>query len=172
MNPKRLIELMRQVNLMTGSNESSVESKLPFDQEKEKFKYLEPKDIRNWALTRLGHEGMMLEKIYRQNRVVEKSATQGVGSENSGVSSELTKEDEEGMGVSIGNEHHYHNVQPDNGDAKNNLPMLLGAGLIGAGLYFGLKDKESPPIDDKPPAATTEVRLGFGTPEYVDTDKK
>ena len=92
--------------------------------------------LRHWMQTRLGHEGMMLEKIRRQNRIVEQLAAQTRDGKFSGGAVPSVPEGED-MGVSIGNEvhHHYASEQPARTPAK--LPGVLGKLAVAASILAG-----------------------------------
>jgi len=68
---------------------------------------------RNWANARLAHEGMMLEKIRRQNRIAELDARNAMTGETENTEGwPQTDGKGDDMGVSIGNENHYHYPEP------------------------------------------------------------
>lgn len=95
---------------------------------------------------------MMLDKIQRQTKIVEDT----VKAQQSEAGIEPS--DGEEMGVSIGNENHYHGKQ--NGWA---LPMaaLLGGAITGASLLYGLSQGTGSGQDKD---TLTNVTAGFGTP--------
>ncbi len=69
---------------------------------------------KHWPRVRLGHEGVMLDKITRQNRCVEtlaRNAMTGKLDDTEGWpgSGEPDAEGGDGMGVKIGDEIHHHN---------------------------------------------------------------
>jgi hypothetical protein len=122
--------------------------------------------LRNWANMRLGHEGMMLDKITRQNRIVEVLARNAATGDVSDVSGWPEGDD---MGVNIGNEIHYHGgnpapVQPMEKTpaptASKVLPWILAAAaaLGGAGLTSVLLDRE--------PAVKPSVVAPVDFPQY------
>jgi len=125
-----------------------------------KHQFLEKKDVRNAALLKtIGHEAMVMDKIMRQNKIVE-NTVHGVQNQ-SGMDTSNPSGDEEDMGVSIGNETHYHYQQQtpvppkqdaNNTSSKNNwgIPVsIIAAGaMTGAGLYF--KDDPNNNIQDVP----------------------
>lgn len=125
------------------------------------------KIARNVALKHLTHEGIMLEKIMRQNRMAEKIAdVAATGKADSIVP-------EEDMGVAIGNEYHEHNenhyhVAPEATSVtttpattekpslarKVALPLLCGAlGIGGPIAGFVLSQWW-----DKPESSTTVIQ--------------
>jgi hypothetical protein len=118
---------------------------------------------------------MMLDKILRQNKMVE-DGVKGLRHEN-GVGSTYTNADiphnEEDMGVNIGNESrteniHYH-TQNGGFTAGNMLALplsILLAGVIsGAGLYFGLKDNPQEQAKPQTPDSTAGLIVDFGEPK-------
>ena len=129
----------------------------------DKFKYL-------WGLVRLGHEGVMLDKIVKQNAIVRQVAT---GAARGNFDNLDAKEIEE-MGVSIGNETHNH-IQKT---AAGMIPLLataLGGTGLGAAavMYWALQNA---PTDKgeaaQPPAAATpnddtntQYEFGLGFPK-------
>lgn len=130
-----------------------------------------PEILDQWAQIRLGHEGMMLDKIQRQNRIVEttvKSMQREAGYTESGSEPEAADE----MGVSIGNrithEHHYQQTN-SGGGMKAALIGLAASALLGpaAGVatHFLLSDRSTPVVDTDTDTRT-EVTPGFGEPEW------
>lgn len=105
----------------------------------------EDKFKRLMVLTGLAHEGAMLAKMQRQNRIVEdiakRTANGTIGKESGG--DDMPEDDT----VSIGNEYHYHYQgdaksqegaqTPASAAVKNGLGTLgkvaLGAALLGTG---------------------------------------
>lgn len=106
------------------------------------------KGIRTVYLNRVAHMGMMLDKVNRQNRRVERyekfAATGNV------KDLDAPESEDEDMGVAIGNEYHYHVQQPTtttsaqtpaptvaekakSGFGKFVMAAALGAGSLGAG---------------------------------------
>ena len=120
--------------------------------------------LRNWAYTRLGHEGMMLDKIDRQNRIVEVLARNAATGDVGDVRGWPEGDD---MGVNIGNEIHYHGThaqQASTQSAEAPKPaapspavklwpwaLAAAAGLAGFGLPYVFNRP------DPPPAAETEL---------------
>ena len=157
---------------------------------------LREKDVRNLALLRIGHEGVMMDKINHQNQAVMdsvKGLQKEAGYEVSKPNPNSSGEDD--MGVSIGNEsrtetHHHYQQEPDkmsasNGNEQNKpaasdwkLPAsILAAGaLTGAGLYLS-RDQPSnaiinPPAVvapiDRDSAIDTSIGVGFGQPQKIE----
>ena len=121
--------------------------------------------LRNWMFARLGHEGMMLGKIVRQNRMVEDLARCAATGDLSKMGETM---DEDDTGVSIGNETHNHYQASQSSKVWPVLAAaLLGGGLVLAAMQF-LPD-ETP---EKPPAVTdtdtdtvNRYDVSFGVPE-------
>lgn len=126
----------------------------------------------------MGHEAMMLEKIMRQNKIAEDNAKQMAG---------LSVSQDEDMGVSIGNETHYHyqggqQSQPANGasgpaSTGRLLPAAVLAALVGGPVatWWMMQDTQPPPQPtlNEPSAVVdtdtlTEVFPGFGEPRDVE----
>lgn len=63
---------------------------------------------KHWPRVRLGHEGMMLEKIQRQSRCVETLARNTMTGKMGDVTGWPSSGEEEDMGVNIGDHIHYH----------------------------------------------------------------
>lgn len=119
------------------------------------------KFLRHWMQTRLGHEGMMLEKIQRQSRIVEQLAAQTREGKFSGGAVASVPEDE--MGVSIGNEVHHH--YPEAAKTLGTLgKLLLALSLLagGAGVGAVLTELLAP---DPPPAVDTDTATDVTFPE-------
>lgn len=115
--------------------------------------------FRMWAQTRLAHEGMMLEKIGRQNQIVQQNATALMAEAHGGQLPEV-----EEMGVSIGNETHNTYTVPaaNGGTLQKLLPWILAAGLGGGLLWSQWPDR---PAGDDDTDTVIEYTPGFGTPE-------
>ena len=133
--------------------------------------------LRNWAYTRLGHEGMMLDRIDRQGRIVEVLARNTATGDLSDMQGWPEGDD---MGVNIGNEIHYHNTQspqlapqpietptpptqqPAPSPAAKLWPWALAAaaGLAGFGLPYVFTRP------DPPPAAEVEFPPFPAIPQY------
>ena len=64
---------------------------------------------KNWILTRLGHEGLMLDSIQKQGAIVRDSVR---WLQDSARVKHTEGEGGEAMGVNIGNEIHYHGWTP------------------------------------------------------------
>lgn len=159
-----------------------------FDHETVGHGVLRKKDLRMMGLLRIGHEGVMMDKINRQNRIVEDSVKGLQKEAGYETSQDPSNEDgEEDMGVSIGNEtrteHHYHYEQPkteekpvaeENKTSKWLMPAaILGAGaLTGAGIYAS-KEPSNPPAvvvpDDKDTMIDTDIAVGFGKPQKIES---
>lgn len=120
---------------------------------------------KNWADVRLAHEGMMLDKIGKQNQIVRDSIRKIQGGD--------MQSEGDDMGVNIGNEIHYHQESQTNSPIKSLASKLapyvigaLGAGVVGIGVA-ALSDKAMPAA----PAAATDTDTvnqyngGFGEPE-------
>lgn len=124
---------------------------------------------KHWARVRLGHEGMMLEKIQRQNRIVEVNARNTMTGKSDDVTDWPKSEGDE-MGVDIGDEIHNHYYPPSPATetsakkpattlAKAALAAALLAGGGGAGLgvpwLMGMFDKPAIERPAEPPQAET-----------------
>lgn len=142
---------------------------------------------RNWANARLGHEGMMLEKIMRQNRFVEVSARNamtGTPGDTNGLPSMSGEGDD--MGVNIGNEIHYHVTSPQTEPAAKTgetplslmtpslmskaMPYALAAALGLGGIALGMCWQQGSPPPATPGAVdnSKDYSFGFGTPKRVE----
>lgn len=113
------------------------------------------KTIKNHMLVRLGHEGMMLDKVLKQNKIVRDGVRAFQRGETTVNAAAATEDD---AGVNIGNEIHYHGVSqpaapvtptvappaaptPAPAPAASNpwkTAALLGAGAIAAGVPASL----------------------------------
>lgn len=69
------------------------------------------KGIRTVYLNRVAHMGMMLEKVNRQNRRVERIEKFAATGDAKDLNAPDSEKDED-MGVAIGNEYHYHVQAP------------------------------------------------------------
>lgn len=188
---------------VTSSEQESAPDNIPSEEEIEGMfsdvdkdeaeeKIIRNKDARNWSLTHLAHRGMMMDKIMRQNKIVE-NTVKGLQNE-SGIDTENL--DEEDMGVNIGNESTTKNyyveqaapapppqlppqiIMPEpkapEPQKTNWLPAsILAAGaLTGAGLLYS-KDNPEPTVPPaQPPAvvkpeADYDIGVGFGTPTPI-----
>lgn len=144
---------------------------------------------RNWMNTRLGHEGFMLEKIARQQAIVEANARFAATGDSSQLAKEITPTEIEGdgMGVSIGNkEYHVHyempasntntttstvEATPQVGSSTTNTlgklaaaGALLGAGglgTLGAGLAIDYLTKPEPTVVVQPAQQDTDTNAGL-----------
>lgn len=149
-----------------------------------KHKFLKKKDARNAALLRMGHEGVMMEKMMRQNKIVEntvKGLQEQAGYPTSAADPNSPSEEDD-MGVNIGNEtkteNHYHYQQPaqpqpehQTSKQSNLVPAaILAAGaLTGAGLYFSKPDPAPPSQVIVEPSKPNDydIGVGFDEPEPI-----
>jgi len=146
-----------------------MESKIPeLDTPKTWPEWLKEKIAPEWAMIRLGHEAMMLDKIQKQNKIV----LDNVRSLNSsgGMGGGAGEEGEDDMGVNVGNTTHNHysteTVQTSQGSTLGKLATaaaLLTAGGAGA---LGLASYLKPDYHVAPPAmvdtdSDTTVEGGF-----------
>lgn len=129
--------------------------------------------MENWAGTRLAHEGIMLDKIQRQNRIVQDSVQHLQREAGYEVSDLEASEEDDGMGVSIGNKinhTHYHQEKSDSGGLKSAMIGLAAAAVLGplAGVVtnWALNDKDEP--QESRVGAFIDLVPGFGEPEWVD----
>jgi len=68
---------------------------------------------KHWPRIRLGHEGLMLDKIDRQHRIVETLARNTMTGDMKDVAGWPGNEGDDAMGVNIGDHIHYHQaVEP------------------------------------------------------------
>lgn len=125
-----------------------------------------------FMFTRLGHEGMMLDKIQQQTRSVLRLAEQA----KTGNFQASPESAEDEMGVSIGNEVHYHVQGGDTSTvaaapalgklATAGIGVLLGGGGVGlATLLSSLLSGQEPTPPPVPPAIvapgdSTDWKLG------------
>lgn len=144
------------------------------------------KGVRTVFLDRVAHVGMMLEKMQRQNRRVERLEKFAATGEVADL--EVPANEEDGMGVNIGNENHYH-VElkeppasptvtpaqpvpvPTASTGNGMLPTLLvGAAMLagGAGLGYIVNDLLRPTPADTTPSPTTGTDLDTDTVMVVD----
>ena len=101
----------------------------------------------DWARMRLGHEGMMLAKIQRQNRIVEHVAAQTRDGKFTGGPVPSVPEGED-MGVNVGNETHNHyesKSRPLGSLGKLIVAASLLAGGAGAGVVVNQLLPSAPP---------------------------
>lgn len=99
---------------------------------------------KHWPRARLAHEGMMLEKIQRQQRCVEVNARNAMTGDTTDTDGWPEEDDE--MGVKIGDEIHHHHPKP----SSKILPYVLAAalGATGGGLAllpWLLSNRPEPP---------------------------
>src|SRR5690242_17641268 len=81
------------------------------------------KGIRTVYLNRVAHMGMMLDKMNRQNRRVER--IEKFAATGDPKTLDAPDEENEEMGVNIGNEYHYHGILPP--DAPQPAPAVTPA---------------------------------------------
>jgi len=102
---------------------------------------------KHWPRIRLGHEGMMLDKITRQNRCVEVLARNAMTGEMDNAEGWPGQEGDDDMGVSIGDTIVNHNYPqpsepnvpaPSKSLAAKALPWLLGAAIPASGAMGAL----------------------------------
>lgn len=95
--------------MSTGETTAELPTPPDWDQTPEEFSQ---EFKQQWMQTHLAHQGMMLDKIQRQQAIVEATARFAATGDSAQLASEITPqgvEDAE-MGVSIGNkEYHVHN---------------------------------------------------------------
>jgi len=129
--------------------------------------------LRYWGYARLGHEGMMLDKIQRQTRIVEVLARNAATGDVEDMRGWPGTGDGDDMGVNIGNEIHYHGgngaerpstALPATAEQpkKNWLLPLALAGALGTGAAIPLAMDALRP--DATPAVTEPVEIEF--PQY------
>ncbi len=104
----------------------------------------------DWARMRLAHEGMMLEKIQRQNRIVEQLAAQTRDGKFTGGPVPSVPEDEN-MGVSVGNETHNHYGGGETKSLGSLGKLIVAASLLAGGAGAGVVVNQLLP--SAPPAA-------------------
>jgi len=135
------------------------------------------KGIRTIYLNRVAHMGMMLEKMNRQNRRVERLEKFAATAD---VKDLDAPEDEEDMGVNIGNEFHYHGITPQaalpnqpetavskpttdaSSTASKLAPAVVALSMLGGGAGVGyiINDlwKQPAPVQSSPDTDTvTEI---------------
>ena len=90
--------------------------------------------LKNWARVRLGHEAMMLDKIDRQNRIVEQLAQNQMTGDSKNIDLWPPKEDEGDMGVNIGDTINYHTTPTATSTFAKAIPYVISAAaLLGGG---------------------------------------
>jgi hypothetical protein len=106
---------------------------------------------KHWPRTRLAHEGMMLEKINRQNRIVETLARNTMTGDTADVTGWPGNEGDDAMGVNIGDHIHYHQALSEQTETpaaaaaetplklSTWLPYLVAAATAIGGYYAGQK---------------------------------
>lgn len=169
----------------TDTEQESKQNGTPID-EPISPKTWKEKITRSWSLLRLTHEAAMIGKFERQNKIVEDQVKTML--KNSGQGSGPEEGDE--MGVSVGNENHYHiqvlpEKPPDQPKPDPPAPpdpprpdpprqptsrytpfqaamiaALLSTGVVGPLAYWAGR----PGVDTDTDTAT-DVRPGFGEPE-------
>lgn len=167
-------------NLQT-SGEGSVSQLAGQETPETETPLVDPEVVNLWAMTRLAHEGMMLDKIQRQSRIVEDSVKHL--QKEAGISTEEPEpqgdEESEQMGVSIGNKvthQHYYSQKTENettagsnGGLKAAILGLAASALLGpaAGVATHWFLSEDEPAETTPSTDTTsDVTPGFGVPEW------
>ena len=129
--------------------------------------------VSNWANLRLGHEAMMLDKIQRQNRIVEDT----VRGQQKDLGYESTLDQDDEMGVSVGNKiTHIHQQEPEK-KGSSLIPLAMaaaagatglgGLGAAGAAITYALT-KDSTQIILNEPAVNPGADPGFGKPVWKD----
>lgn len=136
---------------------------------------------KHWVRVRLAHEGMMLEKIQRQNRIVEVNARNTMTGKVDDVTDWPSREGKE-MGVDIGDHithHHYPAPPPLPSPAqqpKSQFPKLLAkvaitAALVGSGAGAGAAMPWLLGMFDKPaPPAVVAPAIGYSD-GYMEVEK-
>lgn len=146
--------------------------------------------MRLWMQSRLAHEGMMLDKIQKQNEMVRELA---VKSANGTIGRDHKMPSGDDMGVRIGDEVHNHFWPPTHGKGtKPTEPTqptaptpqqpsstndwlksaLLAAGLLGAGagataIYnYATAPSEPPKFTDTNSAIISGVDISTGKPPW------
>lgn len=136
---------------------------------------IDPEILEQWAQLRMGHEGMMLDKIQRQNRIVEDTVK--AQQQQAGYESTVDGDDE--MGVSIGNK--TYNIQPVPQQPQviqaptaqkpdliskiaTPLAVMAAGAMTGGGAWFGLAGSQAVPAAV---GSFTEVTGAFGKPVDV-----
>lgn len=84
--------------------------------------FLNEKFAKWWAMLRLGHNGMMLERTQRQLKAAENIADISMKGNTDGVNSLYPEDD---MGVSIGNEVHNHYYMGADGATPTPVPAPI-----------------------------------------------
>ena len=127
---------------------------------------------KHWPRARVAHEGMMLDKMQRQNRIVEVAARNSMTGNMSDLDGWPGGEGDDGMGVSIGDNIHHHYAPQPSEPAQSNaaspstpsaskwmktallamallsgpalLAMALLSGTVGVGLAYYLANQNQP----------------------------
>ena len=136
----------------TQNAENSSEEPLP----KEAESPLVPNRlVRAAAWLHVAHNGMMIDKIRRQNHIVQKQV-KGMVSE---TGADMSDDD---MGdLSVGNEIHNHYTQTEK-SGSSPLAKMLAMGLLGAGLGVGGLLLGNYLAEDKDTDTDTSVEVGLG----------
>lgn len=129
-----------------------------------------------WPRIRLGHEGLMLEKIARQNRIVETLARNTMSGNMGDVTGWPGNAEEDAMGVNIGDHIHYHKAEPApasppvaESQLSKWLPYAVAAALAVGGYYLG---RQSPtiPVVLRPTPAADKNSYGIELQHYIPVD--
>lgn len=124
--------------------------------------------MKHWTRVRLGHEGVMLERIQRVQRIGEIAARNAVSGKGDDTSGWPGNEEGDKMGVKIGDEIHHHYALPTPEPTPNKASLLSKVALVAALLYLGAgavaiplwlagnSDREKPAIES-PPAVDTDT---------------
>jgi len=115
---------------------------------------------KNWANTRLAHEGLALERMQRQGALVERLVRKTQDG-TLGQSTDEPEDEVDEMGVAIGNEIHYHYGPSESPAPSPQAPtpsklataaklaaIMAGCGsvpLAGVGLHSLLSGPDEPP---------------------------
>ena len=133
---------------------------------------------KHWPRARLAHEGMMLDKINRQNRIAEIDARNAMTGKHDDTEGWPDQEDDS-MGVDIGDSivhNHYPPPQaapqPPQEPRERSpwIPLAAGA-AIAVAAYMGAKwlDKPPPPPPATPPVveAPADTPPTYYRPQYM-----
>lgn len=169
----------------SGASTQPSNSDDPLFQEPIQPKTWQEKAVNRQILIRQAHEGMMLGKIMRQNKIIEDQVRSSVGELNDGEGGDM----DDDMGLNIGNETHYHyqTSQPQspsqpstNSGEPSTLSRIAYAALAAAAIggpavtWWAMSGEDNATIP-QPPAAVgadtdtlTDVVPGFGVPQNVE----